>query len=91
MCSHNGKAEQKTLEKLSIGILDLCEVSGVKDGDLITQAAISCCADLVASNIPEDVRGPDLEAAVARAGIALSREITSAVLRRRRAFSEPPS
>jgi hypothetical protein len=79
------KAEQETLEKLSIGILDLCDVSGVKDGDLITQAAISCCAALVASKIPEDVRGADLEAAVGRAGSALGREITAAVLRRRNA------
>ncbi|MBA2588437.1 MAG: hypothetical protein H0U98_07405 [Alphaproteobacteria bacterium] len=78
-------AEQETLEKLSIGILDLCDVSGVKDGDLITQAAISCCAAIVASKISEDVRGPDLEAAVARAGSALSREITAAVLRHRNA------
>ena len=54
----------------------------------ITMAAISCCADLVASKIPDDVRGPYLEAFVAQAGHALMREITASVLRLRQDVQE---
>lgn len=76
--------EKTAMEKLSIGILDLCDASGMKDGELIANAAIIGCAGAVASTIPDNAPMAVLQVMADRAGAALTKEIIAGVLQFRR-------
>lgn len=73
------QAEKDAMQILSISILDLCDESKLKDGELIANAAIIGCAGAVASTIPDDCPDTVLEVMAARAGAALSKEIIAGV------------
>ncbi len=74
------QAEKDAMQVLSISILDLCDQSGLKDGELIANAAIIGCAGAVASTIPDNCPILVLEAMADRAGAALAKEIKAGVL-----------
>jgi hypothetical protein len=71
------KAEKDTMEKLSLGILDLCEKSGLNDGHLIVNAAIFGLAGVIGATIPENATEETIQEIGKRAGEVLAGEIVS--------------
>ena len=67
--------EKAAMERLSLGILELCNQSGLGDGALIANAAIIGCAGAVAATFQDDAPVSVVAAMANRAGSALEKEI----------------